>query len=138
ESISISGASMDSDPSLEAAQMLAQKLTLSWTVRQKKGFFFLASDFIHFTERTAEIKRETTETLKEIKANDPYCMQPLSYANSLHDLKHVYAQGLEVHSHGERFLVLFHALFRLGVLYTLYLPQAPLSPLKQLSLIPKI
>lgn len=138
ESISISGESMDSDPSLEAAQMLAQKLTLSWTVRQKKGFFFRASDFIHFTERTAEIKRETTETLKEIKAKDPYSLEALPYANTLHDLKHLYGEGLEVRSHGEQFLDLFQARFRPGGLYILDEPEAPLSPLKQLSLITMI
>lgn len=65
-------------------------------------------------------------------------MEALPYANTLHDLKRLYGEGLEVRSHGERFPDLFQARFRLGGLYILDEPEAPLSPTKQLSLISMI
>lgn len=138
ESILISGEYIEFDPSLEPARRLAEKLKLIWTIRTKKGFFFRASDFIHFTERIAEIKRESTDTLKEIKAKDPHSLEALPYANTLHDLKRLYGEGLDVRSHGEQFLDLFQARFQPGGLYFLDEPEAPLSPLKQLSLIAMI
>jgi len=46
-----------------------------------------------------------------------------------------YGDGLQVRSHGESFLDLFQGRFVHGGLYLLDEPEAPLSPLRQLSLL---
>lgn len=48
ESILINGDDIDSDPTLKAARMLAQKLKLIWTSRTKNGFFFRGDRFYSF------------------------------------------------------------------------------------------
>ncbi|WP_223589203.1 AAA family ATPase [Neobacillus bataviensis] len=137
-SILIGGENIDSDPTLAPARELGQKLKLTWSVKTKKGFFFRANDFINFTHRLATIKEESQQTLKEIKAKDPFSLEVLPYAHTLYDLQHFYGEGLEVRSHGESFLDLFQARFQPNGLYILDEPEAPLSPLKQLTLISMI
>ncbi|TMW70740.1 AAA family ATPase [Alteribacter natronophilus] len=134
----IGGENIDSDPSLEPARRLAEAMKLTWSAKTREGFFFRASDFISFTRRTAREKKESEEKLHEIRAKDPHSLEVLPYARTVSDLKHFYGDGLDVRSHGESFLDLFQARFRPGGLYLLDEPEAPLSPLKQLSLISMI
>jgi predicted ATPase len=136
--ILIGGEDIDSDPGLAPAQELGKYLKLTWNVKTRKGFFFRANDFINFTNRLATIKKESRETLKEIKEKDPFSLEVLPYARTLYDLESLYGEGLEVRSHGESFLDLFQARFQPGGLYLLDEPEAPLSPVKQLTLISMI
>lgn len=134
-SILIGGDSIDADPALAPARELGQKLKLAWSVRTKNGFFFRANDFITYSRKLAEIKAESRRAYQEIKERDPFSLEVLPYARTLHDLRELYGDGLEVRSHGESFLDLFQARFRPNGLYILDEPEAPLSPIKQLSLI---
>lgn len=53
----------------------------------------------------------------------------------MHEL---YGGGLDVQSHGESYFKLFQSRFRPNGLYLLDEPEAPLSPMRQLSLIAMI
>ncbi|CEG29190.1 AAA family ATPase [Bacillus sp. B-jedd] len=134
-SILIGGEPIETDPSLEDARKLADKLKLIWSVRTKNGFFFRANDFINYSRRLAEIKAESRQAVKDIRARDPFSLEVLPYARTVYELEQLYGDGLDVRSHGESFLDLFQARFRPDGLYILDEPEAPLSPLKQLSLI---
>jgi predicted ATPase len=130
-----SAATIDSDSSLEPARELGQKLKLTWKIRSKNGFFFRANDFINFSRKLAEIKNESQQAVKEIRERDKFSREVLPYTRTLYDLQQLYGDGLEVRSHGESFLDLFQSRFRPSGLYLLDEPEAPLSPLKQLTLI---
>lgn len=134
-SILIGGESIETDPSLEDARKLAEKLKLIWSVRTKNGFFFRANDFINYSRRLAEIKAESRQAVKDIRARDPFSLEVLPYARTVYELEQLYGDGLDVRSHGESFLDLFQARFRPDGLYILDEPEAPLSPIKQLSLL---
>ncbi|MCD5324874.1 MULTISPECIES: AAA family ATPase [Pontibacillus] len=137
-SILIGGESIDYEPSLDPVRPLGDALNVTWKVRTKKGLFFRAEDFISFTTRIAEAREESQEKLRDIKEKDPHSLEALPYARTVHELKQLYGDGLEVRSHGESFLDLFQARFKPGGVYILDEPEAPLSPLKQLSLISMI
>nr|WP_281419750.1 AAA family ATPase [Evansella tamaricis] len=134
-SILIGGEHLDDDADLKPAGDLGKKLKLSWRIKTRTGFFLRADDFLNYTKRLAEIKRESQEKIKEIKSRDKFSLEVLPYASTLYDLKNLYGDGLEFRSHGESFLDLFQSRFRPNGLYLLDEPEAPLSPLKQLSLI---
>jgi predicted ATPase len=60
----------------------------------------------------------------------------MAYSRELHDMKQRYGEGgLDSYSHGESFLTLFQARFVPNGLYLLDEPEAPLSPIRQLSFI---
>ncbi|MBM7095195.1 AAA family ATPase [Bacillus sp. H-16] len=134
-SILIGGENIETDTSLDKARKLGQKMKLTWKLRTNKGFFFRANDFINFTNRIKEIKEESTEAIRHIRQKKQHSLEVLPYARTLNDLEHLYGDGLDVRSHGESFLDLFKARFKPNGLYLLDEPEAPLSPLKQLSLI---
>ncbi|WP_059171844.1 AAA family ATPase [Bacillus sp. FJAT-27445] len=134
-SILIGGESMATDLSLKPARELGEKLKLAWSVRTKNGFFFRANDFINYSKKLTEIKADSRQALREIRERNPHSLEVLPYARTLYELEQLYGDGLEVRSHGESFLDLFQARFRPDGLYILDEPEAPLSPIKQLSLI---
>ncbi|QPC46520.1 ATP-binding cassette domain-containing protein [Mangrovibacillus cuniculi] len=117
---------------------LGQALSLTWSARTKKGFYFRANEFSHYIKRLEEMKREAQEAIAEIKEQDRSQLEILPHARQLHDLKHFYGEGLEYRSHGESFLDLFHSRFQPNGLYVLDEPEGPLSPVKQLTLISMI
>jgi predicted ATPase len=57
----------------------------------------------------------------------------MPFANQLNALEQRYGDGLDAQSHGESFLALFQSRFVPDGLYLLDEPEAPLSPLRQLS-----
>lgn len=57
----------------------------------------------------------------------------MPHRNEIGALQRRYGDGLDVRSHGESFLGLFQSRFVPGGLYLLDEPEAPLSPLRQLS-----
>lgn len=131
--ILISGETMDH--SYEHAKTLGNTLKLSWSVKTKNGFFFRAEDFINFVRNTYKEKTEAREKVKEIKEKSPFSLEVLPYARTVYELEQLYGEGLETRSHGESFLDLFQARFRPNGLYIMDEPEAPLSPLKQISFI---
>lgn len=111
------------------------KMKLSWSLKTKRGFYFKATDFIQFINKTKEVKRDSRAAIQEIRKGqlDPLAIMP--HARTLHDLQYLYGEGLEFRSHGESFLDLFKARFHPNGLYILDEPEAPLSPINQFALI---
>lgn len=131
EMITIGGRKIDSAFSDD----VLSKIKLSWSLKTKKGFYFKATDFIQFIDKTKEAKAEARAAIQEIEEStmDPLAKMP--HARTLGDLEHLYGEGLEFRSHGESFLDLFNARFQPGGLYILDEPEAPLSPINQLALL---
>ncbi|GAA0452102.1 AAA family ATPase [Alkalibacillus silvisoli] len=85
-----------------------------------------------------DIKQESRQTINDISARGKSNLEAMPHARTLYDLEKLYGEGLEYLSHGESFLNLFQARFQPKGLYILDEPEAPLSPLKQLTLISMI
>ena len=127
------------DASLAHARKLAKYLRLSWSKRTHNGFFMRAEDFFGFAKKVESMKRELEDDLarvdRETRDRSPLARAyaRTAYANELGGLKRRYGQGLDARSHGEAFLTLFQSRFVPNGLYLLDEPEAPLSPVRQLS-----
>ncbi|KGX83945.1 AAA family ATPase [Pontibacillus marinus] len=135
DSILIGGEMIDQDPTLQAARKIAPHLDLTWHARTKSGFFFRAEDFRNYVQKVTEYREDAEQQLERIRREDPHSYEVLPYARTIGELNNLYGDGLDVRSHGESFLDLFKARLRPNSFYILDEPEAPLSPLKQLSLI---
>lgn len=128
------------DATLAAQRGLAKHLTLSWTLRSKRGFFLRAEDFFGYAKRLSRMKAEMRERIAEIEreyeGRSDYArglaMGP-AFA-SLGAIEGQYGGDLDGRSHGQSFLTLFQARFVPGGLHLLDEPEAPLSPQSQLAL----
>ncbi|HJU74800.1 MAG TPA: AAA family ATPase [Gemmatimonadaceae bacterium] len=129
------------DNTLHGQQELGRALRLTWNVRIRRGFFLRAEDFFGFTKAIEQLKAEIKRRTEEIEieyadrsdAAKALALGPLH--GSLAALTASYGEGLDVQSHGESFLKLFHARFVPGGIYLIDEPEAPLSPQSQLGLI---
>ncbi len=100
-----------------------------------------AESFYTYIETLHDIKREAQFELEKI--NQEYegrsvlskNLASMPHLRSLHELKRDYGEGLETVSHGEGFLTFFEKRFHGEGLYLLDEPEAPLSPIRQLSLL---
>ena len=134
--------SVKTDPTLQAARQVATQLKLTWSKRTQKGFFLRAEDFFGYAKQMAQTKLEFEENLREIdetyqnRSRLAQGLAKMPYANELNAMAQRYGEdGLDSYSHGESFLKLFQSRFVAGGLYLLDEPEAPLSPLRQLSLL---
>lgn len=140
-SIVVGTANSDQDPGLAHARELAAYLRLNWRVRTRRGFFLRAEDFINYTKHLSTLRDDMEQDLRD--ADTTYAhrseyaksLAKMPLAGQLHALRQSYGEGLDRQSHGESFFSLFQARFIPGGVYLLDEPEAPLSPLKQLSLI---
>jgi predicted ATPase len=141
ESVTVGSENIKHDSSLAAQRELAKYLKLAWTKRTHKGFFLRAEDFFGYARRLSQMRAEMEADLLQIddeyKNRSDYArsLARMSTAGGLSALRSRYGEGLEAGSHGESFLALFQSRFVPGGLYLLDEPEAPLSPLRQLSLI---
>ena len=139
--ITVGAEEVKTDKTLAAVRKLALHFRLAWQQRTHKGFFLRAEDFFGYARRLAQIRVEMENELKEVddtyqgrsKMASDYAKMP--YARSIGDLEQRYGRGLDSRSHGESFLSLFQSRFVPNGLYLLDEPEAPLSPLRQLSFI---
>lgn len=140
----VGGESLEDDVSLEHARSLSNHLKLTWNINKHKGFFLRAEDFFNFTRMISRLRMEMKDNLQEIDDNykdrSSYArsMARLPYVGSLHELEKRYGEDLDANSHGESFLKIFESRFVPEGIYILDEPEAPLSPLRQLSLISMI
>jgi predicted ATPase len=129
------------DASLKSVRRLAGHFKLAWRVRTHKGFFLRAEDFFGFVKaqnrNRAEMESELAEVDREFVDRSDYArglaIGPLAGQLAAQDSR--YQGNLDHRSHGESFLALFQARFVPGGLYLLDEPEAPLSPLRQLTLL---
>lgn len=120
-------------------QSLASTLKLIWSKKTRNGFLMSAESFYSYIEDLHRIKRDAQLELEKI--NEEYTgrsvlsknLASMPHIRSLHELKRDYGEGLETVSHGEGFLTFFERRFHGEGLYLLDEPEAPLSPIRQLS-----
>lgn len=139
--IAAGSAELDRDQTLEAVRRLADRLTLSWSRRTRRGFFLRAEDFFGFARRMGRLRGDLQQGLREVDdvhagASD-YARElaRTPYRNELAAMTAAYGGDLDDRSHGEGFLDFFRARLVPDGLYLLDEPEAPLSPLRQLALI---
>ena len=138
-SITVGSEPVASDPSLAAMRILAKDIRLSWSAKTRRGFFMRSEDFFGFARKMAQTRQELQDDLEQTRreyagrSETAKQFAQLSYRNELDALQRSYGDDLDADSHGESFLKLFEARFVPGGLYLLDEPEAPLSPLRQLS-----
>lgn len=138
-SITVGSESVRTDPSLAAIRGYADTLKLVWQPkRSKRGFFMRAEDFFGYARGMERMKEEMRRDIEEIDRE--YAHRPaarglatMPYGRELGDMQRRYGDGLDAASHGESFFRLFGNRFVPGGLYLLDEPEAPLSPLRQLT-----
>ncbi|MTI49071.1 MAG: heme ABC transporter ATP-binding protein CcmA [Firmicutes bacterium] len=141
---SIGGESLEDDMSLSEVRELSKCLRLVWNINKHRGFFLRAEDFFNFTKRISKMKVEMHDRLKEIdheykdRSNWAYMKARSPFVGTIYELENKYGEDLDANSHGESFLKLFEGRFVPEGLYILDEPEAPLSPLRQLTLISMI
>lgn len=129
------------DGTLDSVRSLSASFKLIWSKRTRRGFFLRAEDFFGYVKAQAQTRQEMEREIKQVdeeykgRSRLAQDLAKMPYANQLHAMKDKYGQDLNMYSHGESFLTLFQARFVPGGLYLLDEPEAPLSPIRQLSLL---
>lgn len=127
------------DETLKAIRELSDMLKWSWS-RRVSGFFMRSEDFFGFAKRINETVRSLEADLDEDMSHEGQSefAQRLMQGPLVREraaLKAAYGDGLDAQSHGESYFKLFRSRFRPNSIYLLDEPEAPLSPMRQLSLI---
>ena len=98
-----------------------------------------SEDFFGYARKMAATREELQQELesvdKEYKDKSPTARlyARSAYLNELETMEQDYGEDLDARSHGESYLKLFQARFVPEGLYLLDEPEAPLSPIRQLS-----
>lgn len=137
----IGGQDLGDTHDMQAGQALAKVFRATYKTKTNRGFFLRAEDFISFSRRVRVMTEEAKSELKRIELDyadrsdyvKGLASQP--HHRTLYDLKERYGDGLDVRSHGEKFLDFFRSQLHPRGLYLLDEPEAPLSPIKQMALI---
>lgn len=139
-STTVGSESVKTDPSLVEIRKLAQHLRLAWTKRTQKGFFLRAEDFFGYAKTLTKMRQELEQDIQSVdetyggRSKLASALAKMPHQNELHALNNRYGgRGLDAYSHGESFMALFQSRFVPGGLYLLDEPEAPLSPIRQLS-----
>jgi len=137
--IAVGSSDLDTDETLSSVRRLAERLTLSWSKRTRRGFFLRAEDFFGFARRMSSLRQDLEQGLRDVDethagASDyAKTLARTPYLKELGALEASYGGDLDDRSHGEGFLDLFRARLVPDGLYLLDEPEAPLSPLRQLA-----
>jgi predicted ATPase len=138
-SISVGEQSVGSDPTLAHGRLLAESWKLTWNEKTKKGFFMRAEDFFQYTKKMNAMKAELEEEVKRVdrefknRSKTAQLYARSGYAGQSAAIENRYGKDLDAHSHGEAFIDFFSTRFVPGGMYLLDEPEAPLSPLRQIS-----
>ncbi|MBW4683676.1 MAG: AAA family ATPase [Komarekiella atlantica HA4396-MV6] len=137
-SISVGGEDIQQDRTLDHARKLSTQLKFVWQKKTGRGFFLRAEDFFNFARRIKTLSQELEEQVSEYEqkfTGTGLWLAKRSVLGQKAALADKYGENLDANSHGESFLKLFQSRFVPGGLYLLDEPEAPLSPLRQLSLL---
>lgn len=126
----IGGEDIERDKTLQHAFNLSKHLKFVWNKKTTRGFFLRAEDLFGFAKRIHRMNQELEQMASEYEG-----LAKGAILKEKAGLVTRYGENLDANSHGESFLKLFQARFVPGGLYLLDEPEAPLSPLRQLSLI---
>lgn len=133
--------SVQSDKTLADIRPLANQLRLSWARRTHRGFFMRTEDFFGFAKQLTSTREEYEAELARLdeemvdRSETARNFARLPYVKGLHEMRRRYGEDLAARSHGESYFKVFQSRFVPDGLYMLDEPEAPLSPLRQLSLI---
>lgn len=129
------------DETLANLRPLARSLKLVFEKRPVNKFFLRSEDFFNFTIELQRQRDDMREELRRVDAEYAGRSQfaknqaRMAYAGTIGDLEQRYGSDLlEAASHGESFLRLFQERLVPNGLYLLDEPEAPLSPMRQLTL----
>jgi predicted ATPase len=134
----VGGEEVQRDQTLAQVRTLAKALKLGWQKRTHRGLFLRAEDFFNFTRRVNRLGSELKDMAEEYEQHLSGYGLALAKGSAQAQraaLVEKYGENADARSHGESFLHLFQARFVPGGLYLLDEPEAPLSPLRQLSLL---
>jgi predicted ATPase len=98
-----------------------------------------SEDFFGYARKLARMREELQQDLARVdqeyadRSRTAQLYARAAYEGQLNTLRDDYGEGLDARSHGESYLDLFQTRFVPGGLYLLDEPEAPLSPLRQLS-----
>ncbi len=140
-STTVGSESVLTDDTLAPVRPLAEHLKLVWSKRTSRGFFMRAEDFFGYARRMAQVRAEMRDELGRVdresgeRSAAARAYERLPYERELGEMQRSYGDGLDANSHGEGFLKLFRRRFTGPGLYLLDEPEAPLSPMRQLSLL---
>lgn len=140
-SITVGAESVQTDPTLADVRRLSDALKLVWSKRTRRGLFLRAEDFFGYARQMAQTRAELRRDLEEAdreargRSETARAYARSAYAGQLGDMQRRYGDGLDAQSHGESFLMLFQQRFTGEGLYLLDEPEAPLSPMRQLTLL---
>lgn len=132
---------IEQDQTLHAIRRYARLLRLAWTKKTHHGFFMRSEDFFGFVKRVAQTRDELQAELRQVehdyagRSESAKAFARMPYTRELHALDSSYGADLDAYSHGESYFTLFKARFVPDGLYLLDEPEAPLSPMRQLSLL---
>jgi predicted ATPase len=131
----------DRDPTLAPARELAAVCRTAWSKKTRRGLFLRAEDFFGFAHRMARLRADLVDERrqldKSLERSSPLARSLARGAvnKELGALQSRYGEGVDARSHGEAFLEFFRDRFVPDGLYLLDEPEAPLSPLRQLTLL---
>ena len=138
-SISVGDQSLQSDPTLFHARLLSETIKLGWNEKTRKGFFMRAEDFFQYTKKMNAMKAELEEEIVRVdrefknRSKTAQLYARSGFAGQSAAIENRYGKDLDAHSHGEAFIDFFSSRFVPGGIYLLDEPEAPLSPLRQIS-----
>lgn len=129
---------LEDDVSLEAANELANYLSMQFEEKTRQGFFVRAEDFIGFARNIKKSIAELNDEIQEVK--DTHIGGDIKLTlgtleGERDQLINRYSDDLEALSHGEGFLKFFTSRITGKGLYLIDEPEAALSPSRQLSLL---
>lgn len=129
---------LEDDASLQAANELANYLSIRYADKTNRGFFVRAEDFIGFSRKIKREIKELDEEIAEVKETFTGGDIKLTLG-ALEGEKNQYIKrysaDMEAMSHGEGFLKFFTSRITGKGLYLIDEPEAALSPTRQLSLL---
>jgi predicted ATPase len=138
-SITMGSEAIHHDRSLDAIHPLADGLKLVWSKKTSRGFFMRAEDFFGYVRKMNVVREGLEKDLEQVekdyadRSETARGLARMAFASELHAMRMDYDNGLDARSHGESYLRFFKARFVPEGLYLLDEPEAPLSPLRQLS-----
>jgi predicted ATPase len=139
-SIVIGRAGTGTDPTLAAGRRLGRALRHSWHRPTHCGFFLRAEGVFGYARRMDHLRDDLTReavTIDAAPTTSPSAraLGAGALRGQVGEIRRRYGAGVDVRSHGERFLTLFQQRLVPGGLYLIDEPEAPLSPTCQLSLL---
>jgi predicted ATPase len=138
-SITVGSTQATNDASLSAVRALGKRLKLTWSARTRRGFFMRSEDFFGYARHMARLRGELEADLERVdreyegRSRTAQHYARAAYQGQISQVEQYYGDGLDAQSQGESYLKLFQSRFVPGGLYLLDEPEAPLSPLRQMS-----